>query len=937
MRKLIAVLAACVGAMGLHAATTGTSFEGLIPEGAESTNYVDVLDVAGAELSGTPGQYWNVNAGNVDTLVDEFIVTTNYGGFEAYSGARNSSLSGNTSKSYLTIATKKGEEVTRFAQTNHDAVAIASNGSYYFDSLVQFTAFETNKLASEVLVGDGKMAIWLQAGDIDPETLEPLTTNLVVSAGYLTNGGLTSTATNYLCTVGNNIQFWDGGWHRVTVKAFDTIYESDPVPGFAIAIDGESVIITNSDAGIAHESLTPRAKKYHENNQRLFPSLKLGHANKTVTSVSFQGVGSVDDLVFSDSTDVDIFFDDMFTIELGANVTSAVYSVGGGTPVQITAGTQIPYEEDMVVTISNIGYADGYMKLGCGPADTGVAITTNADSYVVTVSAANKTVTIDAQAIGATIVDGSATPVVTPCASAADAFALISAGSAGTGPFTVTLATDADSGIELNSAGTTVILDLAGKTITGDSAGGAIVLNNGSLIITNSTVDVGTVNEGVSDFAVKVNDDGATCELTIAGGIFNGAIETDSGDPITLLTGGKFRIADNVYAEDYLVPALPSGYELAEGTGDDAGYYIAREIPPAPTTATVTFDVDGDTSAIASQTVDIGDCATEPSPAPSKDGYTFDCWKLNDVEFNFSTAITEDITLVAAWTINTYDVTFTTNGVAYVVQNKDYNTKATKPADPVGFAGKEFKSWQQEGYATDYDFDTLVTSNFTIVATWSNHEYSVTYNLDLAGATNAVDNIATFTVETPAFTLLEAGCDGYTFNGWTNEAGTVTTIAGGATGDITLYASWTAAGGGLDPESGVTEVEVTAESAAAAEATAKAEITVPADSGADPSDYAEYFKYGVESIGVNTYEVSITGIVETIEVSVAESAVQRLTDSTATDIDIPAGLYFRITPSTDLPISGTPTNGLSTGSVPISKPGTDKGFYKVELNATPLN
>lgn len=798
MRKLIAVLAACVGAMGLHAATTGTSFEGLIPEGAESTNYVDVLDVAAAELSGTPGQYWNVNAGNVDTLVDEFIVTTNYGEYTAYSGARNSSLSGNTSKSYLTIATKKGEEVTRYAQTSHEAVAIANNGSYYFDSLVQFTPFETNKFASEVLGGDGKMAIWLQAGDINPETLDPTTTNLIVSAGYLASdgaGGYVATPTNYVCKIvgSNPPNIFDGGWHRVTVKAFDSIYTGYNVPAFAIAIDGIAVEITNdiSSAGIDSSLLTTRAVGYYDNNQKLFPSTKVG--DKTVASTSFQGVGSVDDLVFSDVTDVSWMQDDAFTIELGANVTSAVYSVNGGASVEITADAEISYVENMVVTISNIGYADGYMKLGCGPADTGVAITTNAASYEVTVSAANKTVTIDAQAIGATI-DGVPYPTLS------GAFDAISGGTV-TPPapgdsIVVTLARSVSENVVLDNVDASVILDLAGNTITGVAGSDAAInLNAGSLTITNTTVTIGVVDAGASDTPAAFWANGGS--ITIADGIYDGVVYVVDAEDV-LISGGKFNAA-----------------------------------------------------AIAS----MGDDSTYLDPL----------------------------------------------------------------ADNV-----------LAGYALGLDGDYYVVADVTTT-------YSVTYNLDLAGATNAVDNIATFTVETPAFTLLDAGCDGYTFNGWTNEAGTVTTIAGGAIGDVTLYASWTAAGGGLDPESGVTNVTVTAASAAAAVTEAKAGISVPDGSGAVQSEYAEYFKYGVENISGDTYEVSITGIVETIEVGVAASAVQRLTDDEATAIDIPAGLYYRITPSDDLPISGTPTKGLSTGSVIIDKPGTDKGFYKVELNSTPLN
>ena len=53
--------------------------------------------------------------------------------------------------------------------------------------------------------------------------------------------------------------------------------------------------------------------------------------------------------------------------------------------------------------------------------------------------------------------------------------------------------------------------------------------------------------------------------------------------------------------------------------------------------------------------------------------------------------------------------------------------------------------------------------------------------------------LAEFTVETEAFTLLAPSKTGYKCNGWFDNEGlagdTITAIAGGATGDVTLYAS----------------------------------------------------------------------------------------------------------------------------------------------------
>ena len=67
----------------------------------------------------------------------------------------------------------------------------------------------------------------------------------------------------------------------------------------------------------------------------------------------------------------------------------------------------------------------------------------------------------------------------------------------------------------------------------------------------------------------------------------------------------------------------------------------------ATATYTVTFNTDGG-SAIEAQTVVDGEAATAPT-VPTKEGYTFAGWYLEDAPYNFETPVTADITLVAKW------------------------------------------------------------------------------------------------------------------------------------------------------------------------------------------------------------------------------------------------------------------------------------------------
>ena len=135
---------------------------------------------------------------------------------------------------------------------------------------------------------------------------------------------------------------------------------------------------------------------------------------------------------------------------------------------------------------------------------------------------------------------------------------------------------------------------------------------------------------------------------------------------------------------------------------------------------TVTFDSNGG-SAVASQNVDYNGIASQPT-APARTGYTFAGW-YSDAglasAFSFATAITTDITLYAKWTINSYTVTFDSNGGSAVTsQSVAYNGTATLPAAPTrtGFA---FAGWYSDvGLSSAFTFTTAITGDITLHAKW---------------------------------------------------------------------------------------------------------------------------------------------------------------------------------------------------------------------------
>ena len=119
----------------------------------------------------------------------------------------------------------------------------------------------------------------------------------------------------------------------------------------------------------------------------------------------------------------------------------------------------------------------------------------------------------------------------------------------------------------------------------------------------------------------------------------------------------------------------------------------------------------------------------------------------------------------------TYTVTFDSNGGSAVdAQTVALGDKATEPADPTR-EGCTFLGWTLNG--ADYDFDSKVTSNITLVAKWS----VTTFYVDENGTTH--DNITATTLTGGGATTLAEGT--YLVNSDIEYTGTIT-----LGGDVTI-------------------------------------------------------------------------------------------------------------------------------------------------------
>ena len=145
-------------------------------------------------------------------------------------------------------------------------------------------------------------------------------------------------------------------------------------------------------------------------------------------------------------------------------------------------------------------------------------------------------------------------------------------------------------------------------------------------------------------------------------------------------------------------------------------------------TYTVTFDSNGGTN-ILSQYIIEGHKATEPA-LPTKENSRFLGWYVGDALWSFNTnTINSNVTLTARWeSIPTYTVTFNSSGGSDVpAQHIAEGEKAIKPAVPDRAQFSKFLGWYLGD--TEFDFDTVITENITLVAKWKNI-YKVIFDVD---------------------------------------------------------------------------------------------------------------------------------------------------------------------------------------------------------------
>ena len=284
------------------------------------------------------------------------------------------------------------------------------------------------------------------------------------------------------------------------------------------------------------------------------------------------------------------------------------------------------------------------------------------------------------------------------------------------------------------------------------------------------------------------------CEGDIRGGIFHGSVTVldSNGNMADTSKYNYWKFCSNLSGGTFYGPVTTechvSGGTFYRGltmnknaklsgkpmnTGADIN--DKTNIPnPDGTSVTVTYAYGALGGTYATQIVQTGEKAIEPD-VPSRQGYQFTDWYLDDTKYDFNTAVTGNMTLTAKWTAKSYTITFDTDGgsdIGHITQ--DYGTTIKAPAAPTK-TGYTFMGWDKAIPAT------MPAGDMTITAQWRINRYTVTFDTNGGSAVAPITQDYGTDITAPA----DPTRGGYTFIGW-DKAIPATMPAG----DMTIKAQW---------------------------------------------------------------------------------------------------------------------------------------------------
>lgn len=268
-------------------------------EGGADTSFEDL---AIGELPIADDSYWSTNG--VEGSVFEVFDATTTNGFESYGTvSRPDKYTVGENKQALFINTVdpifRKVDSAEVDASGKPAISLKES-PLYFDSIVQF---ETDYVSpdvswrSDIQEYTDKIIVWLYGSPSSVSEDNPGLfgetapfTNLVITAGKYLYDGYNNMVnpSNYL----TNIEVKPNEWHRLTIKAINNIAKAGEqhTPGFEVWFDEVKV-----EATLDYVNRDP------SNMITTFPSIATRDftGNNKITGIAFDGVGAVDDIVFT--------------------------------------------------------------------------------------------------------------------------------------------------------------------------------------------------------------------------------------------------------------------------------------------------------------------------------------------------------------------------------------------------------------------------------------------------------------------------------------------------------------------------------------------------------------------------------------------------------------------------------------------------------------
>ena len=229
------------------------------------------------------------------------------------------------------------------------------------------------------------------------------------------------------------------------------------------------------------------------------------------------------------------------------------------------------------------------------------------------------------------------------------------------------------------------------------------------------------------------------------------------------------------YLDENLTELATPGIEISK----DMILYAKWELK------TYTISFDG-----VEQVLDYNSVIVAPAD-PTKEGYTFLGWYMDEVEFEEGLKATSDMAFVSKFELNTYKVSFNNNGHGTPLFDLPYSSALPDPLPVLIKDGYTF-----EGWFTDSELTTAavagkaITADTTLYAKWTENvvEFTITFVTNIGEA--PVEIVSSIIPNE----LPELTAEGYTFEGWYLDADCTIEVVKGAAlpANIKLYAKWEA-------------------------------------------------------------------------------------------------------------------------------------------------